>query len=53
MKYYYWEGTDTNGVQQEGVLDSETLSAAKENLLSSGFFKLLFVKIEYSLLTII
>ena len=48
MKHYYWEGTDTNGVQHEGALDSETLSAAKENLLSCGFFRLRFWKIERS-----
>ena len=48
MKHYYWEGTDTNGVQHEGALDSETLSAAKENLLSGGFFRLRFWKIERS-----
>ena len=48
MKHYYWEGTDTNGVQHEGALDSETLSAAKENQLSCGFFRLRFWKIERS-----
>ena len=48
MKHYYWEGTDTNGVQHEGALDSETLSAANENLLSCGFFRLRFWKIERS-----
>ena len=48
MKHYYWEGTDTNGVQHEGVLHSETLSAAKENLLNSGFFRLRFWKVERS-----
>ena len=48
MKHYYLEGTDTNGVLHEGVLDSETLSAAKENLLSVGFFRLRFWKIKRS-----
>ena len=50
MKHYYWEGTDTNGVQHKGALDSETLSAASENLLSSGFSRLRFWEIEHSLL---
>ena len=48
MKHYYWGGTDANGVQHEGVLHSETLSAAKVNLLSSGFFRLRFWKVERS-----
>ena len=48
MKHYYWEGTDTHGVQHEGALDSETLSAAKVNLLSRGFFRLHCWKIEHS-----
>ena len=50
MKRYYWEGTDTNGVPHEGMLDSETLAAAKENLLSGGFFRLHFWKVERSCL---
>ena len=25
VKYYYWEGADSNGIQHEGALDSETL----------------------------
>ena len=48
MKHYYWEGTDTHGVQQEGALDSETLSVARENLLGRGFFRLRCWKIERS-----
>jgi type II secretory pathway component PulF len=48
VKHYYLEGTDNNGAQHEGALDSETLSAARENLQSSGFFKLRFWKIEHS-----
>ena len=48
VNHYYWEGTDTNGVQHESAPDSETLSAAKENLLSNGFFSLRFWKIVRS-----
>ena len=48
MNHYYWEVTDTNGVPYEGALDSETFSAARENLLSSGFFRLRVWEIEYS-----
>jgi type II secretory pathway component PulF len=48
VKHYYWEGTDTNGVQHEGAMDSVTLSVARKNLQSSGFFILRFWNIEHS-----
>ena len=48
MAHLYWEGSDKNGSEYQGSVESQNLVEAKERLQQEGFYRIRFWKIHQS-----
>ena len=48
MTHFYWEGSDKNGSEHQGAVESQNLVETKERLQQDGFYRIRFWKIHQS-----